>query len=81
MQRTQIQLTEEQVSRIKELASEMGVSSAEVVRQCVDESLDASTGISRQERRQRAAAVVGRFASGQQDVSEHHDHYLGDAFQ
>jgi len=81
MIRTQIQLKEEQVRMLKELASARGVSMAELIRQSVDVLIQSSTGIDQEERRRRAIAAAGRFHSGKSDVSSEHDHYLAEAFQ
>ena len=77
MIRTQIQLTEEQATELKELAARRGVSMAELVRQGVDCIL--ARGEQR-ERRQRALALIGRYHDGPTDVSINHDDYLADAY-
>ena len=53
---------------------------ADLVRQGVDRLLATQSGISREERIQRAMRVAGRFKSGSSDVSTHHDRYLADAY-
>jgi hypothetical protein len=76
MVRTQIQLTEEQAVLLKHLAAAQGVSMAEIIRRAVD-SLDRSPrGYLLRERRERAAAVAGRFHSGVTDLATDHDRYL-----
>lgn len=80
MVRTQVQLTEEQVARLKRLAQEEGVSQAELVRRAVERFLQEEANGGFAERAQRALAAVGRFASGQKDVSQAHDRYLEEAF-
>lgn len=80
MIRTQIQLTEEQLRRLRALAAARGVSVAELIRQSVD-TVAPARGVSAQTRRQRAIAVAGRFRSGQRDVSAEHDRYLAEACQ
>ncbi len=77
MIRTQIQLTEEQVKAIKELAALRGISMAEVIRQSVERVIAESD---RRERRQRAIAVLGTFADDAGDVSTNHDKYLEEAY-
>jgi predicted DNA-binding protein len=79
MIRTQIQLTEEQAGRLKQLAADRGISMAEVVREAVDEKL---SGGRDEARWQRALAVVGKFRDreGKTDVAERHDDYLAEAF-
>jgi hypothetical protein len=75
MVRTQIQLTEEQAAALKRIAAERRVSVAELVRKGVDEVIRASGGMSWDERRRRALAVVGKY-HGPADLSERHDDYF-----
>jgi predicted DNA-binding protein len=83
MQRLQIQLTSEQVDRLRERARQRRMSTAAVVREAVDAALrDMSAGLSSGERLQRSRAVVGRFSSGGPDqVSEDHDRHLEDIYR
>jgi predicted DNA-binding protein len=78
MVRTQIQLTEEQSRALKSLAARRGVPVAESIRQSVDSYIRSSSGVDDQERRRRAIDVIGRFRSGQDDVSADHDRYLAE---
>ena len=80
MVRTQIQLTEEQSKRLKQLALEQGVSVAELIRQSIDRYVQADNRPSDDELRARALAAAGRFDSGRADVSEEHDRYLAEAY-
>ncbi len=80
MIRTQIQLTEEQVHALKEIAHRENTSIAELTRRAIDQWLETSSSISVTERRRRARSVVGRFRSGRSDVSERHDDYLAEAY-
>lgn len=80
MVRTQIQLTEYQAKALKELAAATERSMAELIRQSVDAFLRSSAHSSRQERKRRALAAVGRFRSGATDLSVNHDRYLSEAF-
>ncbi len=77
MVRTQIQLTGEQARRVRRIAQQEGVSMAEVIRRCVDRSLEDSRP-SRAELWEKVLAVAGRFedSTGAEDVSERHDDYL-----
>jgi len=78
MVRTQIQLTEEQVRRLREVARRERVSVAEVIRRCVDRALAEGT---LQELYRRAEKWVGGLsARGPADLSTGHDRYLDDAF-
>lgn len=80
MVRTQIQLTRKQAAVLKRLAAVEGVSMAELVRRGVDCYIKAVGGVSQEEIRRRAIKAAGRFASGQRDLSEHHDRYLAKAY-
>ncbi len=80
MVRTQIQLTEEQSRSLKSLAARRGVPVAELIRQSVDSYIRSSIGVDDQERRRRAIDAVGKFRSGQTDVSADHDRYLAEAY-
>ena len=77
MVRTQVQLTEAHWARLKAKARAEGVSLAELVRRAVERFLE-DEGY--EEKARRALPALGRFASGQGDVSEAHDRYLEEAF-
>jgi len=49
---------------------------AALVREAVEMFLRLNAGVSYEERCRRALDAVGRFASGQRDVSDRHDEYL-----
>jgi hypothetical protein len=74
--RTQIQLTEAQAEGLKALAARQGRSMADLIRGSVDSLLGAEGQLSRDERRRRGLAVVGRYRNGPRDLSERHDRYL-----
>jgi Arc/MetJ-type ribon-helix-helix transcriptional regulator len=78
MIRAQIQLTEEQVEKLRRLAASGETSISEVVRAAVD-ALTAVTP-PRAELRRRALAACGAYASGTRDVSSEHDRHLAEAF-
>jgi hypothetical protein len=77
MIRMQIQLTAEQARALKELATQRGVSLAELVRQGVERVLEENE---QHEKRRRALAVLGRFQGDASDVSVNHDKYLDEAY-
>lgn len=81
MVRTQVQLTAEQVDRLRLLAAESGQSMAELVRLGVDLYLSSRYQPTQNERIERALALAGRFASGLADVSAEHDRYLAEAYR
>lgn len=80
MVRTQIQLTENQMKALKELAAIEQASMAELIRRSVDAFLRSAAQRSRHERKRRALAAIGRFRSGVSDLSVNHDRYLSEAF-
>jgi Arc/MetJ-type ribon-helix-helix transcriptional regulator len=80
MVRTQVQLSKEQVERLRVLAAERGVSMSELVRRAVDLLLKAEGHSSWDERKRRALEAVGRYASGESNVSVEHDRYLEEAY-
>ncbi len=77
MVRTQIQLTEQQAKRVRQIAHEEGVSMAEIIRRWVDRGIQERRR-GRAELWEKALAVVGRFEdpTGTADVAERHDEYL-----
>jgi len=81
MVRAQVQLSADQVARLKARALEEGVSLAELVRRAVERYLAEEEGGGYEERARRALEAVGRFASGAGDVGEAHDRYLEEAFR
>lgn len=81
MIRTQIQLSEQQVSLLKQLAALQHTSMAELIRRAVDMFTASSDSGNIQERRQRALAASGQFHSGSGDLSARHDDYLAEAYK
>ena len=76
MVRTQIQITEAQAEGLKALAASQGRSMADLIRGSVDSLLGTQGHVSREERRRRGLAVVGRYRNGPRDLSTDHDRYL-----
>ena len=81
MVRTQIQLTEAQVSKIKKAAIDQGTSVAEVIRRAVENMVQSSSKMSIQERTRRAMEIAGKFRSGKRNISGKHDKYLAEAYE
>jgi hypothetical protein len=77
MIRTQISLTEKQMSSLRRVASARGVSIAAVIREAVDRSVpdEAADRLARQE---RAFGHAASFSSGHRDTSERHDEVLAE---
>lgn len=80
MIRTQIQMREDQVSKLKRLSSREHKSIAELIRQAVDRLIITKAGIDTEERQKRAIEASGRFRSKLSDLSENHDKYLYEDF-
>ena len=81
MIRTQVQLTEQQLLRLRALAAERGSSISELVRNGVDHILGHAERAEHGDRVQRAIAAAGRFHSGRADVARRHDAYLATAYE
>jgi len=80
MVRTQIQLTEEQAQRLKELSAANRESMAALIRKAVDQFL-VSGNPDRASLYRQAQAVVGKFTAGTPDIANEHDRYLEEAFK
>ena len=81
MVRTQVQLKEHQLEALKARAASEQVSVSELVRRAVDLLTQIESLTLTEEKRRRAVAVAGRFASGLRDVAEKHDDYLAEAYR
>jgi Spy/CpxP family protein refolding chaperone len=79
MVRTQIQLTEEQAEKLRELSAASRESVAALIRQAVDQFIVAGKP-DRSALYRRAESVVGRYKSDSGDISIHHDRYLEEDF-
>ena len=75
MIRTQIQITREQLNRLRAAAAKRDISIAALIREAVDHHL---SGAESESPRERALRSVGGFRSGQRDVSDDHDRYLAE---
>jgi len=80
-----IQLTEEQIKALKEMAKIRKTPIAKLVRESVTFYVASSAQVSLQERRKRARAirsVAGKYRDiqGAKDLSTNHDKYLEEAF-
>ena len=80
MVRTQIQITEQQASLVRQAAANAQVSMADIIRRGVDLYLRTRVDVTRESRTQRALAAAGRFRSGNRNVSARHDDYAAEAF-
>lgn len=80
MVRTQIQLTEEQAARLKELAHAGNESIAAIIRRALDQYLSKQKP-SRRMLYRKALTVVGKHHAGVHDISLEHDRYLEEEFR
>ena len=80
MVRTQVQLTEEQIAKLRQMAAESGKSIAELVRLGVELYLQSQHAPDQNTLRERALRSIGKFKSGLSDVGRNHDQYLAEDF-
>ena len=78
MVRTQIQLTETQARRLRQLAAAQRRSMADLIRSSVDALLVESGASDDEVKRARALGAAGRFRSGVRDLSSQHDRHLAE---
>jgi Arc/MetJ-type ribon-helix-helix transcriptional regulator len=81
MVRTQVQLTEEQQSALRDLSATTGRSVSDLVRDAVEQAISGAPHVTSPEQIERALRLAGRFASGSPDVSANHDEYLAEAYR
>ena len=79
MAQTQIELTEEQVATLKQLAKQRQISLPDLIQEGIDALLQPVCIAGKEERKQRAMAIAGRFRSGLGDLSQRHDVYFTEA--
>jgi hypothetical protein len=83
MQRTVIQLTDEQMHTLKELAKARKVSVARVIRESVDYYVKSTSTLTQEEKKLRALKILDmKFHDihGATDVSVNHDKYLDEIY-
>jgi predicted transcriptional regulator len=80
MKRTQIQLTEDQADKLREIAMKNHESVSSLIRSAIDQFLSVSTKGDRTTLYQRAEAVVGKYSADADDVSVAHDRYLEEEY-
>jgi hypothetical protein len=76
--RTQIQLEERQMARLRALSAAEGRSIADLVRRAVDEWVARRGGPDPEARRRRALGAIGLLAGGPPDLAGEHDRYLAE---
>ena len=81
MVRTQIQLTEDQYKQLKQLALRRRRSLATLVREGVEKVLKEAGEPNLVEAHRQALLIVGKYNSGDKDVSTRHDQYLAESYK
>lgn len=83
MMRIQVQLDPTQHRLVKRRARRLGVSVAEIVRRCIDATLEAESDDQRQDRVRRALAVAGKYRDpeGASTISRDHDAALAEIYR
>ena len=79
MRRLIIQLTEEQMRKIKELGVKDNVSMSALIRKAIDHFL--VSGADRKTLYRRAMSVVGKYKAKETDIAARHDAYLEKDFK
>jgi len=79
MLRTQVQIAEDQIRWLREKAKVRGVSVSQLIREGVEFYRRHEDRLP-EDKKKRALAAIGRYASGESDIAEHHDDHLADAF-
>ena len=79
MVRTQIQLTEEQAKRLRELSLSSNESMASLIRQAIDRFLITGKP-NRSVQYRQALTIAGKYETEQPDIAVEHDRYLDEAF-
>ena len=80
MKRTQIQLTEEQAKKLREIAMKNHESVASLIRNAIDQFLTHSAKDDRSTLYRQAGSVVGKYSADKDDISVAHDRYLNEEY-
>lgn len=79
MVRTQIQLTDEQARRLRELSLSSNESVASLIRNAIDRFLITGKP-NRAAQYRQALSLAGKYETGQPDMAIEHDRYLEEAY-
>jgi hypothetical protein len=80
MIRTQVQLKEDQITWLRKKSKDSGVSISQLIREGID-LYRSKEDLLPAEKRKKALSAIGRFSSGQKEISVQHDKYLVDAYR
>lgn len=81
MARIQVRLTEEQVRELKRIAAIRGLSLAELIRQSVDQFIQAAAESAYQEKVQKLRQIAGKYSVEIKDLAEKHDEHLNEIYR
>ena len=81
MERRQFRLTPRQAAAVRREATRRKTSDSAIVREAIELRLRARRHVRDEDSMRRAMGVIGKFASGQNDVGRDHDRELADAFR
>ncbi len=79
MIRTQVQIKENQINWLRNMAKDKGVSVSQLIREGINLYRSKEERLP-MEKKEKALAAIGRFSSGRSDVSTRHDAYLSEAY-
>jgi hypothetical protein len=80
MVRTQIQLTEEQAEKLREIAMKNRESIASLIRGAIDQFL-LSSKTDKASLYVQASSVIGKYKADKRDISVEHDKYLDEDYK
>jgi predicted transcriptional regulator len=81
MSKTVVELSDEQITRLQEIAAKEGRSVSEVVRESVEAYLGSHVPIDRETLKRRFLEAAGTFHSGVPDLAVEHDKYFVEAIE
>jgi hypothetical protein len=74
-------LTGDQLQALRRLSASTGKSTAELIRNGIDQYLAGRRTATAEDRTEKAIRVAGRFSSGLADAGSGHDRHLSEAFK
>ena len=80
MVRTQIQLTEEQAEKLREISLKNRESMASLIRTAIDQFLLFSK-VDKSSLYKQASSVIGKYKADKKDISVKHDEYLNKDYE
>lgn len=81
MSKTVVELSDEQITRLEEIAAKEGRSVSDVVRESVEAYLGSRVTVDRETLKRRFLEAAGSFEFGAPDVAVEHDKYFVEAIE